>query len=355
MRAVALLLSIVLTSRALVAQGTGVVAGAIRDEVGRPVGEALVVIDPDSLSLRTRTGADGRYRIAVPPGRFEVRIVRIGFRPHSQTIVVTETPVELNIVLQSVAIPLDTVAVRVTRPGLYGLVVTRGINILPHEPRPLPGALIEVINEPHQARTGADGRFSIPQLGIGSHAILVTLDRYATRMVPVTVPPEGGVDITFTLDSIFAEYQLRDADRMRDLNRRVRRATSPFAFVPGHEIDSDAKDLKESLRFAASILSRGVILQNMPVCIFIDGVDRPDLKLEDIAPVDIEGIEVYPLNSLGVDYGVNRQRPLTPCGGTEGNLFSGGDRGPGSFSRRTTVRSRGNNTVLIMIWTTKRR
>lgn len=39
-----------------------------------------MVIDPDSLSLRTRTDVEGRYRITVPRGRFEVRVVRIGLQ-----------------------------------------------------------------------------------------------------------------------------------------------------------------------------------------------------------------------------------------------------------------------------------
>jgi hypothetical protein len=359
MRAVALLLGIVLSTSALQAQGPAFVTGTVRDEAGGPIREALVVVDPDSLSLRTRTGIDGRYRIAVPSGRFEVRIVRIGFRPQSENIEVVGREVELNIVLQSVAIRLDTVAVRVSRPGLHGLVVTRGINILPHDPRPLRGARIEVINEPHQARSGADGRFSIPQLGIGAHAILVTLDRFAPRLVPVTVPPDGGVDITFTLDSMFAAYQFFEADRLRGIGIRQREAKSPATFVSAHELDPEAANLKESLRYAHSVLSRGVILQNVPACIFIDNVPRGDLRLEDIPPTDIEGIEVYPSSTLptgqSIAPGNGTANRGVPCQGGDAPLFSGGERARGSFSSRTLARTRGNAGLLILIWTTKRR
>lgn len=358
MRSVALLLGVVVSISALPlrAQGPAMLSGVVRDERGSPVREALIVVDPDSLSLRTRTGADGTYRVTVPSGNYEVRIVRIGFRPQSQTIVVAGRPVELNIELHSVAIRLDTVAVRVSRPGLHGLVVTRGIELLPHDARPLRGALIEVVNEPYTTKSGADGRFSMPQLPIGSHAILVTIDRYATRLVPVTVPPEGGVDITFTLDSIYADYQFRDSDLIRDMNRRVRRATNPFAFVPAHEIDVEAPDLLHALRYANSVLSRGVILQNKEVCIFIDAVIQPGLRLYDIPPIDIQGIEVYPENTLQVDYGVVRGNTQTPCGSVEaGGLFSGGLRDTTSFAKRSLVRTRGNSTAIVMIWTTKRR
>src|SRR5688500_9617196 len=82
-RAVALLVGVIVATSALQAQGTTIVSGVVRDDGGAPVREALVVIDPDSLRLRGRTGVDGRFRIpGVPKGRYEVRVVRIGYRPH---------------------------------------------------------------------------------------------------------------------------------------------------------------------------------------------------------------------------------------------------------------------------------
>ena len=356
MRAVALL-GIVLTSATLHAQGTAVVSGVVRDESGAPIREALVVIDPDSLSLRTRTGVDGRYRIpGVPGGRYEVRAVRIGFRPVTRTIDVTGREVQFDLVMTSVPIPLDTIAVRVSRPGLHGLVVTRGITLLPHDPRPLRDARIEILNEPYSARSGPDGRFSIPQLAIGSHTILVNLDGFASRLVPVTVPPDGGVDITFTIDSLFADYQFRDQDQARGIAARMRRATNPATFVSAHELDPDAPNLKESLRYAHSVLSRGVIVQNAAACIYIDGVPRPDLVLQDIPPTDIAGIEVYPANTLQTEDRIQSRNIGTPCGGAEGSLFSSGERDRSNArSNRTLTRTRGNKALLILIWTTKRR
>ena len=63
--------------------------------------------------------------------------------------------------------------------------------------------------------------------------------------------------------------------------------------------------------------------------------------------LDIQGIEVYPSNSLQTDGGV--------VPGIEGPVFSGGERGRGSFSKRTLSRSRGNRVVLVMIWTSRGR
>jgi hypothetical protein len=358
MRALALLLGVIITTALpLHAQGTAMVSGIVRDESGVPVREALIVIDPDSLSLRTRSGADGRYRITVPLGQYEVRIVRIGFKPQSHTINVTEATHELNITLTTVAIPLSTISVRVSRPGLYGTVITRGMELLPHDPAPVRAANIQVLNEPYQVKSGSDGKFSIPDLAIGAHSILVALDHYITRMVPVTVPPEGGVELTIQLDSLYAEYQRRDEVQTREIGWRLRRASSPATFVSAHDLDPEAKDLRQALRWAESLLSRGINLMDptlRPV-IYIDGrrtyLALADLKAEDIAT--FAGIEVYPTNTL--DDALSVPGSSANVGFLDdGKLFGGGRRAAG-FSNRTSVRSRGNSAWLIMIWTSKRR
>jgi protocatechuate 3,4-dioxygenase beta subunit len=95
MRALAVLLGIVMTG-ALQAQGTATVSGVVHDEVGAPVREALVVIDPDSLRIRARTNDAGRFTMpGVPAGRYEVRVLRIGYRPQSRMIDVTGREVSL--------------------------------------------------------------------------------------------------------------------------------------------------------------------------------------------------------------------------------------------------------------------
>jgi hypothetical protein len=357
MRAIALVLGIVFTTRALHAQGVAVVSGVVRDENGAPVREALVAIDPDSLSLRARTSADGRYRIfAVPRGRYEVRVVRIGHRPLSQTIDINSESVTFDIVLRTVPIQLDNVTVRVSKPGLYGRIMSRGVALVPHEPTPVRAANIEVLNEPYRVKSEADGQFSIPDLAIGSHSIFVALDHYVTRLIPVTIPPEGGVEVTITLDSLYAEYQRKDESQKREIGWRLRRAISPATFVSSHELDPETKDLREALRYAHSVLSRGIHLApGMRPVIYMDGVrtylQPQDLKQEDFAR--FAGIEIYPPNTL--DAAISVPGSSANIGFLDdGKLFSGGRRA-GGFSNRTSVRSRGNAAMVIMIWTIKGR
>ena len=349
MRAFALLLGITLTTSGLHAQGPATVSGVVTDENRAPVREALVVIDPDSLSMRARTGVDGRYRIGgVPNGRYEVRVVRIGFRPVSRTIEVNNPNVQFDVTLQSIPIPLDTVAVRASRPGLYGLVVTRGISLLPHEPRVLRNAQVQQVNGPHSARTGPDGRFGMPQFPAGSHAVTIALEGYLTRLVPVSVDFDGGVEITVTLDSLYAEYHRREEDQMRGIGWRTRRATSPATFVTQHELDLEAKGLRDALRYAPSMLNRGVLVE--PGCIYLNGVPRPDVALPDISPADVASIEVYPRHTLED----HDRLPDFPRGGPCDGLW-GVQRTPLQATRgratRVPMRLRGNQAQVYVIWT----
>jgi hypothetical protein len=262
------------------------VSGVVRDEVGAPVREALVVIDPDSLRIRARTNDAGRFTMSgVPAGRYEVRVVRIGYRPQSRMIDVTGREVSLEFELRSVPIPLDTVAVRASRPGLYGLVVTRGISLLPHDPRALRGAQVEALNTPHHTRTGADGRFSMPQLNAGAHAIMVTLDGYVTRMIPVSVLPDGGVEITVVLDSLYAEYQRWDEEQNRGIGWRAR--NQPGRVHSLHEIDLEA-DLRDGIRYSYALLARTAVTR----AIWLNGKPPGDPRY-GTDPRDVEALRFY--------------------------------------------------------------
>ena len=334
-------------------------SGSVRDEAGRPIRDALVVIDPESLSLRVRSDTEGRFRIGgVPIGRFEIRVVRLGFRPHTEIVDFTGTDVSVDVVLRTVPLPLDTVTVRVAQLGLHGQVVTRGMALLPHEPRPLRGAIVEVLKEPYRATSGTDGRFSIDQLGEGAHAVVVRLDRFASRMVMVYVPPDGGVDVSVVLDSVVADYQRKDDALLRSIGRRLRAAPNPSAFVTAIELAGPERaTLEQALRVAPSTLSRGLVVRNDITCLYVNGVPRPGLTAADVLASEVQSVEVYgaPGSAASVpldDVPAWNSNTFCGSGSRPGVMARPADRPPGDRPPRTT--SGDNIARVLLIWTTRR-
>lgn len=300
---------LVLSTSPLVAQTpAGVVAGTVRDETGRPVREALIVIDAETTPMRTRSNVEGRFRIeAVPVGGHELQVVRIGFRPYRSRISVTESGLSIDVTIEQAPVLLDTIAVRVSRSGIYGSVVTRGIALLPHEPRPLRGAIIEVLNNPFRTTTDADGRFSFGEVTEGAYSLLVRIDRYQSRIVPAYVPPDGGVELHIVLDSTIADWQRREDMELREISRRLREALNPSAFVSAAELTfPDGTTLKDALRETPSTLSRGLVLRDDITCVYVDGEPRPGMTVGDFLAEDVHAVEVY-----GIDAKGGTQAPVT--------------------------------------------
>jgi hypothetical protein len=201
------------------------VTGVVRDALGGPIRDAVVVIDAEDTALRTRAGADGRFRIdRVTPGQHALWVARIGFRPHRTTIEVPIAGLDVVITLEPAPAMLDTVSIRVARTGIHGIVTTRGISLLPHEPRPLRGAIVEVLDTPYRVTTDREGRFRVESIEGGAYSLLVRVDRYQSRIVPAHVPETGGLDMDIVLDSTIADWQRREDYQLRDISRRVREA-----------------------------------------------------------------------------------------------------------------------------------
>jgi hypothetical protein len=336
----------------------GILRGIVRDDAGQPVRDAVVALDPETAPRQARTDAQGQFQFPnVAQGPHELVVARLGYRPYRTTIQVGADGAQVTVELRRAPVQLDTIAVRATRPGLFGLVATRGMELLPHEPRVLAGAIVEVINTSFRATTGRDGRFSLPQLGEGSYSVLVRLDRYQSRMVPVYVPPDGGIEVSIVLDSTVAEYQKRDDDALRGISLRQRLAVNPSAFVGMHELRAtEAPSLREALRVTPSTLFRGIVVRDDITCVYINGQPRPGMAASDIPIDDVEAVEVYGAMVGGV--------PTAQLAPWARDTFCGSGRRPGPDSQATD-RPRGeraprtvvgdNIARVIVVWTRGRR
>jgi hypothetical protein len=332
---------------------TAVVTGVVRDALGAPIRDAVVVIDAESTTvLRTRAGVDGRFRIErVRAGQHALWVARIGFRPHRTTIDVPVPGLDVVITLETAPALLDTVSVRVARTGIHGIVTTRGISLLPHEPRPLRGAIVEVLDRPYRVTTDREGRFRIDAIEGGAYSLLVRIDRYQSRIVPAQVPETGGLDMDIVLDSTIGDWQRREDYQLRDISRRLREANNPSAFVSAVElVGPEGMTLKEALRFAPSTLSRGMLVKDDITCVYVDGQPRPGMTAGDILADDVHAVEVYGASS-GVAPPV-RWLLGTFCG-------TGARQGPGrqppSDGVRTIRPAMDNFVRVLVVWMKRRR
>ncbi|MEX0891123.1 MAG: TonB-dependent receptor [Gemmatimonadota bacterium] len=105
---------------AAAAAQAGAVAGVVVDETGRPVADAAVLLfrPPDSAAVRVvATDRLGRFRFAgLAPGRWAVRVVRIGFDDAAaESSVVAGGEQELRLVLTPRPVALDEVRAAIDR------------------------------------------------------------------------------------------------------------------------------------------------------------------------------------------------------------------------------------------------
>jgi hypothetical protein len=112
-RITAALLAVVTVALPLQAQAPAQLRGVVVDSAGRPLSQSDVILaGPDR---RVRTDDNGRFVFpAVPPGRMQLRVRKIEYRLHEQSVEVRAgSTVNVRIVLQRLPPMLDSVRARV--------------------------------------------------------------------------------------------------------------------------------------------------------------------------------------------------------------------------------------------------
>jgi TonB-linked SusC/RagA family outer membrane protein len=125
---------------AVSAQETGTIVGlVIDDNIGQPVGEAVLTIE--GTNLRTFTNAQGRYAFtAVPAGTHTLRVERLGYAELSRQVTVTAgATVTANIALVPTALMLgEIIATGVSGGGVERAKVPFSVSRLDAESMPVP-------------------------------------------------------------------------------------------------------------------------------------------------------------------------------------------------------------------------
>lgn len=267
------------------------ISGVVRDSTGRPLGGAGIALDPNGSPRVTRADDQGRFLFEnVAPGTYSLRVTWIGYQPENRIIEVTEPGLHVNVVLTALPRRLDTLKVVARRTGIFGTVIS---NV---SKKPVDRASVEVMGTRHRATSAADGSFSFPEVVEGGYVLVLRRNAFSTRMISVAVPSGGAVEVSAVLDSLVTRSAALFEGRLRDMEFRIhRRDRNSSAVISRQELSllQDAQ-LNESLQYAPSIYSRGLIVRNAPVCSFyVDGRPETFLTLEDFRPSDIDMLEVY--------------------------------------------------------------
>ena len=105
------------------AQTWGTVTGTVTDSSeGAPLPGVTVLVE--GTDFGTATGADGRYRLRIPTGRYALRFSAVGFSPHADSVVVTaDSETQLDVTLASTVLEMSELMVAggpaPERPGVY--------------------------------------------------------------------------------------------------------------------------------------------------------------------------------------------------------------------------------------------
>jgi hypothetical protein len=275
--------------RFLPAQAPGTLTGVVRDSAGRPLAEAVVVLDPNDDIRATRADAAGRFRFdRLRAKRYVMRTTWIGYVPDERTIDLPQGGLEVSITLSRLTFRLDTINVVARRTGIFGTVVDK------HDFHALGGVEVSVLGSRHRIRTSSDGTFSFGDVRPGGWVVKGKRDGFETTMYSVVVTDTAAVELAIAMDTLRTKAQALAEGRLRDMEMRVnRRDANSSAIVVAQELASHrGQSLDVALRYSPTFLMKGLVFRNVE-CIFINGIARPTLLAKDIAAADVAMVEVY--------------------------------------------------------------
>lgn len=265
------------------------ISGVVRDTLGRPLEDAVVVLNPNEALRAGRADAGGRFRFdRINPGRYTLRTTWIGYVPDERTLVVPEGGLEVEIRMTPIAFRLDTLTIVARRTGIFGTTVERS------DFRALGGVDVRVLGSSYRSRTPSDGKFSFGEVRFGGRVVQASRDGYATIMVPVVVPDTAAVELALALDTARTKTQQITNNRIREMEMRINRGqTNSSAIVAFQEFGARSRQtLDVALRSSPSFLIKGLRLVDKE-CIYIDGVPKPSILAKDILAEDVAVVEVY--------------------------------------------------------------
>lgn len=303
-------------------QGIASVRGTVTNESARPLEQALVTLDPQSVNRQVRADREGRFSfLGVSPGPHSLRVNWVGFTPETRQIEVAGSDVIVDVTLRRLTV-LDTVAITARRTGLFGSVISKDSLL------PVPGARVEIIGARKADSTNSSGTFNFPDIEGGSYIVRVKHPFFESRNFSVVVPVNGATELDVVVERGRVSRDQHMEMFYREMDSRLVFRGINTAFITREELRGREKaPLDQALTFVPGFAKKGLFITT-DVCVFVDGIARPGAMLSDFTVEDIEAVEFYgaPLRNARGNAaralreadptGSLRDRwpPRTPCG-----------------------------------------
>lgn len=304
------------------AQAPPSLAGVVQDAAtARPVIGAIVMLGEAPNARTTRSDERGVFQFpGVAPLSYTVTVRRLGFAPVSQRVTVAgDTRITIDMARLA---SLDTVRIRATRQGIYGIVATAS------DLRPLPGARVQVFGSSvGEVMADSSGAFVHSIRSTGAYLVRATFPGFGTQTVSVTVRQDDGVEVALLLDSTRAPRANQLEAAFFDFRNRMLHRGNASAVVPRAELLQFGDGaLVSSLQRSPSFGTK-VLRFSDDACVFLDGTPRPRLSADAISASEVEAVEVYSATAERSGTLAERWPKHAPCGST-GMGFASQARGP---------------------------
>lgn len=303
---------------------TSILSGLVKDEYGEPLSNAEVRVDPGGYGMRTDT--TGTFRIAAPPGYYNVVFRRLGYLAEDFSWkAVAAQATTLSIRLDPVPHALDTVLVLDKHEKVAGASSIGGV-VVDSALRPISGVELQLIGTGRHATSYEDGVFFFAGLAAGDYVIRARRMGFTPANLTVKVGKGEMHDVAVrltalphTLSAVEITEQSgfgQSGSAWEDFDRRQRLKSSLTATIGRNEL---ARFKKEPLDWVVRRSPASASLVGLPswygngrqiyivggrgspaagapgdVCVLINGVRGEKRPLSWFSADEVERVEVYP-------------------------------------------------------------
>lgn len=315
----------------LFSQARAVVTGSVRNVAGDSLPNARVRAVGAGSDTTVRADAHGNFGLALSFGDYQLRVAMIGYEPRTAAVTVNTPEQRADMVLNTLAQQLNAVNVREKWIGIRGIIGDSTTM------QPIAGALVATVRRGKRVVSDSAGRFEIPLEKAEQTVLTVTRQGYQARAAQVAMRDGEAADVVlFMLPGQEPKY-LKMA--LVDLGHRMAWGAAN-SFVAGHGelARNGAKNLLDGIIEAGMLERKGLSLVRQ-MCLFVDGVPKPDYSVSSVLLANVDFVEV-----LG--WGADEAKTLTsrwPTGAT-----CGYNDVPIRF-----VNNRRNTVQFVSAWTRK--